>query len=752
MAMTAELTDLQEKIISNVSAKHWNHVEDAWVEVMAGPPPPEEFHGPVIGKLALRKPERIQELYEPYMEELLGKGEGELVLSLIELILGSDDTQGWLRPVTLKAIREVHKDRPTDQVDHFIDKANLEDEDVNLAKSLTEFNDLLGATKGQVFLHRSWGLGIVRELDIASGNVIIDFQQREGQKMTLEGVRNFLERIPKDHLEARAVLDKEGLLAQAKENPAAVIQLTLKSRKGRIKVSDMKRLFLRTFMTDSQYKSFWNAARGAIKLDPWVEQRGSGLHAELVLRDKPQSFLDEIIKRIASARSTLERRGVLRDVRKHGSDAEITEDDAKALQVLFAKPVTDGALKTDAELLAHSLLFDEFSELFGEMENPIDPAPLLAREDVRELIWKVDIHELRRLALHKIAGIHEHWAEIFAQVMPDMDTRTATWMERELRARKEDHWHNVGIENIFARPSSNPELFTWAAKNLLTGSWTELKESLPNVMIMEEIFSVLSEIQGRVDNEDDPKDAAEAKNQVTKVRGLLNETNSVHFKKAIVTATTEEARRLMRTIRLHDALPAQLKHALETILINQHRDLRSVSRSEEEEERRRPTFHYTTSKSLDEQRELFSKLKKDTRDMAPIIEAARELGDLKENSEYHAAKDRQKLLMQQATELEDLIARARVVEGRDEEGSDQSRFGTAVTIRATATKAESRYTIMGIWEADLENGIISYLTPFGSQLLGRRVGDVFVVKAQNGTETEYEMLAIENVLKPAETH
>src|SRR5690606_38880844 len=124
---------------------------------------------------------------------------------------------------------------------------------------------------------------------------------------------------------------------------------------------------------------------------------------------------------------------------------------------------------------------------------------------------------------------------------------------------------------------------------------------------------------------------------------------------------------------------------------------------------------------------------------------ARELGDLRENAEYHAAKDRQKLLMQQAAELEDLIARARVVDEREGQ-PDQTRFGTRVTLKETKSGAERVCTLLGMWEADPENHIISYLTPSGAQLLGKKLGEVFQVNQQDGNIVEYEVLKIESAL------
>jgi transcription elongation GreA/GreB family factor len=121
------------------------------------------------------------------------------------------------------------------------------------------------------------------------------------------------------------------------------------------------------------------------------------------------------------------------------------------------------------------------------------------------------------------------------------------------------------------------------------------------------------------------------------------------------------------------------------------------------------------------------------------------MGDLRENAEYHAAKDRQKLLMQQAAELEELIARARVVEEK-ETVSDNSRFGTRLVLRAVDGGETREVTLMGMWEADIPNNIISYLTPLGSQLLGHHVGDVVELTTPDGGKTSHEVLELHSAL------
>ncbi len=741
----AEVADEQlDRILQAIQSKRWTLLEEIWNEVLSGEHPPIDFHRTVIDRL-IRK-QQIQHfngMYERYLDKVLEAGDGEHALRIIEIILTENDQLELLRSRLLLAIEFAYEEQASDVLPEFLQRSGLKDEDVPLREAYNRFSDLLGATKGAVFIHNAWGVGVVRELDIHNDRVIIDFPLKKNQTMTLDGVRNYLRPVHREHILARMAVDPDGLKEKARKDPAEILKLALKSKGGRIKVADLKKILTTRFLTDAEYKSFWNASRKAIKVDPWIDQAGTGVHAELVLRKEPRSFFDDMIVRLGQAQSAEQRRDVLRDVRRHGDDAEMTAADREALYLLFAKPVEEGAISARSDLFQHGMLFLEFADLFEGKENPVKVAEFLAAGDVVELIGGLSIPDVRRLALERVMDVHpDDWAQIFAEVVLTLDTRTASWMEKTLAGAGKDHERQIALEAIFGKPDHNPDLFVWAAKSVIDGTWKHIAESLPATMICEELLSLLAELQEIV--EGGTGDASNAaRSAATKVRAVLSEGNCRYFKLALANSTKEEARRILTTVHLHDGLSNQLKRHLEDLLIDRHPDLRQTSRMEEDEERRKPSFHYTTREALDEQRIQLSRLlSQEIPQMAKVIEAARELGDLKENAEYHAAKDRQKLLMQQAAELEDLIARARIVD-RKAAVPEKSGFGCRVSLHNTETGERFAYTLMGMWEADPQNNIISYLTPFGAQLVGRRSGEAFVATTQDGQILNLEVTGIE---------
>jgi transcription elongation factor GreA len=122
------------------------------------------------------------------------------------------------------------------------------------------------------------------------------------------------------------------------------------------------------------------------------------------------------------------------------------------------------------------------------------------------------------------------------------------------------------------------------------------------------------------------------------------------------------------------------------------------------------------------------------------IAIAREHGDLSENAEYHAARDRQSFIEGRIKEIEDKLARAEVIDPSKLAG-DKVAFGAFVTLANAGTGEEVRYRILGADEADLTKGTISITSPLARSLLGREVGDEVKVSMPGGERT-YEVLHI----------
>jgi len=146
--------------------------------------------------------------------------------------------------------------------------------------------------------------------------------------------------------------------------------------------------------------------------------------------------------------------------------------------------------------------------------------------------------------------------------------------------------------------------------------------------------------------------------------------------------------------------------------------------------------HLKISKELDH----MIKVERET--IKKAIAEARALGDLRENAEYHSAKEKQSIIEGKIMELQGILAKARVVDVKNIK-QDKVVFGATVTLK-NVDGEQVTYQIVGERESDKQTGKISYLSPLGKSLIGKELGDTVVVKAPGGT-IEYEIEGLDYI-------
>ena len=142
-------------------------------------------------------------------------------------------------------------------------------------------------------------------------------------------------------------------------------------------------------------------------------------------------------------------------------------------------------------------------------------------------------------------------------------------------------------------------------------------------------------------------------------------------------------------------------------------------------------------------RDELKKLK--TEDRLRIIDdiaTAREFGDLKENAEYHAAKEQQSLTEARIRDIESKLSSSQVIDILNIDPSDKVIFGTTVTVFNSELEKSMTYKIVGEDEADASKGMISFASPLARQLMGKFEDDVIKLEAPGGL-TEYEIEKVE---------
>lgn len=149
-----------------------------------------------------------------------------------------------------------------------------------------------------------------------------------------------------------------------------------------------------------------------------------------------------------------------------------------------------------------------------------------------------------------------------------------------------------------------------------------------------------------------------------------------------------------------------------------------------------------SEKGYKELRDELEKLERvERREVVKAIEIAREHGDLKENAEYHAAKDRQGMIEGRIRELKDKLGRAEVIKCSCV-STERVVFGTVVSLMDIEHEEKITYQLLGPEEADVKAGSISVLSPLGRSILGKEVGDEVVARTPGGLR-EFEVVEID---------
>ena len=126
------------------------------------------------------------------------------------------------------------------------------------------------------------------------------------------------------------------------------------------------------------------------------------------------------------------------------------------------------------------------------------------------------------------------------------------------------------------------------------------------------------------------------------------------------------------------------------------------------------------------------------------IAEARSHGDLKENAEYHAAKEQQALIESRVVAINDLIARANVIDVTKIENSGKVIFGSTVKLQDLETEKKITYKLVGQDEANIKKNLIFFKSPIGKALIGKKKSEMVIVNTPSG-EKSFEVLEVEYV-------
>src|SRR6059058_5097697 len=588
---------------------------------------------------------------------------------------------------------------------------------------------------GTFCLHKSWGLGRVREWNLLLNQIVIDFANKKSHPMQLEYAAENLTPLAPEHFLARKATDLASLKNLARENPAALVRNILESLDGKATAQQINEWLVGDIFTEAEWKRWWESTKKALKAsgafsipakktDP-IQIRGEGI-----------SHADELIAAFSNARQPKEQIAALEQIIKSHPQFKEPEKQLQPIVVTVENMAVRNQ-KIHPELafeliMARDDLLGRVSSLYTTHVGLVLSKLILDEEKrLQSILPKLPAAKEKRVleALPSVLG--PGWTERALHLMEGSHGRMVAQIARILGEGGQHADLRAMLERSIREHSATGEMLTWLCSE---------REEWREFVTPDLLAAILAALEREQHNA--PNRASKLHRALVEDRQLLGDI----FKNVDVAL----ARDAMRRLQLSPLFDELTKRSLLARVVKVYPQLESMITGAEAQEKAAALIVSWSSleKRKAEYEELVKvKIPENRREIA----LARSYGDLSENFEFKAAKQMQSVLMRRKAELEQMLHNAR---GTSFENVDTSRvsIGTIVTLRDVDANKEETYTVLGAWDGDPDRHIISYQTAIGQALLGHEIGETVSLGTEHGTTAQFAIVSIQPALPDRTAH
>jgi transcription elongation GreA/GreB family factor len=588
---------------------------------------------------------------------------------------------------------------------------------------------LLQLTNSGFCMHRSWGFGRIRTVDTVFARFTIDFPNKPGHTMDLAFAAESLRPIPKDHILARKATDLEGLRQMAALNHLDLIKIVLNSYGGKATVDQIQRVLVPDVIRDD-WKKWLEAAKREMKKDGHFQVPLKKTDP-IVYQAQEVSLQNRLLADFRAAKGLKAHVAVAAEIIRNAHD--LTDKAAAAQEVI---PVLNAEitsyLRTQPSVALEGVFArDDLRALAGlaPAEGEIT-APQIWSQDVKfgPLMEALPAAKHRR-ALDSFKAAHpEHWHESVLGALNTVSAKLCREFVHSLIQEGKFNELKETLARLINQHTASSELLLWLAK--------DRSDAFADILGPEVFRAMLTAMERDQFNE---RRATRLREFVLDDPELLADLTGA--------ADLEVVQDLTRALRLTSVFDDMDKRSLLARLVKCHPAVQSFVTGEQT---RQDAVLLVSWESLqrrnDEYRELVDKkIPANSKEIA----IARSYGDLSENHEFKAAKEMQKQLMRQKAEMEAQLVRARGTDFANPR-TDVVSVGTVVQATDLNSGQTERFVLLGAWDFDEAQGIISYLSPVGQALLNHKVGDEVEFEV-HGAKHRHRIERIEAYKAPAAT-
>lgn len=592
--------------------------------------------------------------------------------------------------------------------------------------SKTDGEKLSSIPVGACVLHKSWGAGRIAEWDLLADKVVVDFEDKKGHALKLSFAIGSLEPLPEDHLLARRVADLPGLQEMARERPADLVALALKSHGGKMSLDALEAALSPRVIPAADYKGWWSAAKKALKNRRHIVVPVKRTEM-LTMRDEDASHGNAMFTDLVNARDLKAKITAMARIQK---DLDLFPDPATDLVPIFNE-ISDTVrkawklhLKDALQLL---LARDELAEV---AKAPLPEGSLKIEDLLRDAR-----PQLAEASTGLPAALLSRMYRAFPSSFPDR-----AWVKECL-----NHLTKTGgraVAEIAALLDANDELDQLAeflkrsvrnrmlSTDLLIWMCRERKAMAAGVFDMDLGNAILDALV-QDHQAGGPKRTGRLHDAFAEDAGLIGEM--------VADADDDElrlfAKRILGTLSFDDLT----RRSLMGRLIKARPETQSLM---DDTASKQDHALIVSWESMEKRKlELDDLVKNQIPHNKQEIQIARAEGDLRENGGYKAAREHQAVLLRLQSKYERELRHAHGTDFANV-STDAVGIGTVVDLADSATGASVTYTILGAWDGDPDKHILSYLSEMAKTLIGKKVGDEAEIPTDSGTTRKVRITAI----------
>jgi transcription elongation GreA/GreB family factor len=551
-------------------------------------------------------------------------------------------------------------------------------------------------------MHRSWGFGKITTVDTVFARFTIDFPGKPNHTMDLAFAAQSLKPIPKDHILARKAADPESLRQMAALNHLELIKVVLKSYNGRATVDQIQAVLVPDIIRDD-WKKWWEAAKRELKKDGHFQVPLKKTEP-IVYQVKEVSLQERLLAEFRAAKGLKAHVAVASEIHKNIADLE--DKAAAATEVIAALNAEINTHQRTQPAVALEGIFVR-DDLRADAGVPPVEGELAAKN-----VWSQDlklgvlleqmpaIKHRRTLDSFKEAN-PERWADIVRATLNTVPAKLVKECAQLLIHEGKIELLKETLARLISQHTAGSELLLWLAK--------ERSDAFADILGPEVFRAMLSAMERDQFNE---KRSNRLRDFILDDQELLVEL--------IGSADLEVIKDLTRALQLSPCFDDMDKRSLLARIVKSYPAIQSlISGDAPKQEAHLVVSWESLERRNSEYRELVDKkIPANSHEIA----IARSYGDLRENHEYKAAKEMQKLLMRRKAELESQLVRARGTDFANVR-ADVVSIGTVVGVTDLGASHSENFTVLGAWDSDPDKGVISYLTPVAQSLLNHKPGE-----------------------------